>query len=284
MTTLRKRMIEDMRIKNLAPSTQKCYVEHVAAFARYFRQSPERLGPEHIRAYQLYLIQKRKLSASSVNIAVAALKFLYGVTLRRPWTIERIVLSKREKKLPIVLSPDETAQFFEHVSGLKYRAVLLTMYAAGLRVSEAVALKVSHIDSRRMVIRVEQGKGRKDRYVMLSLRLLDILREYWKTSRPPKQWLFPGTAGRHISTAAVQRVCKLARQASGLKKNVTPHSLRHGFATHMLESDVDLRKIQLLLGHRSISSTARYTHVAIGGVAKTRSPLDSLPAPKRRRP
>lgn len=163
MTDLRKRMIEDMRIKNLAPATQKRYVDHVAAFARYFRQSPERLGPEHVRAYQLYLIQVKKLSASSVNIAAAALKFLYGVTLRRPWTVERIVLSKREKKLPVVLSPDETAQFFDHVTALKYRAVLLTIYAAGLRVSEAAALKISDIDSRRMVIRVEQGKGRKDR-------------------------------------------------------------------------------------------------------------------------
>jgi len=283
MTTLRKRMIEDMRIRNLAPSTQKCYIEHVAAFARYFGRSPERLGPEQVRAYQLHLIQDKKLSASSVNVAVAALKFLYGVTLRRSWTLERIVLSKREKKLPVVLSPDETVQFFEHVTGLKYRAILLAQYAAGLRVSEAVALKVSDIDSRRMVIRIDQGKGRKDRYVMLSPRLLELLREYWRTCRS-EQWLFPGTAGGHISTEAVRRVCKLACDASGLKKNVTPHTLRHSFATHMLESEADLRTIQLLLGHRSISSTARYTHVAISGAEQTRSPLDSLPAPKRRQP
>ncbi len=282
MTNLRKRMIEDMRIRNLALSTQKCYIDQVAAFALRFNRSPEQLGPEHVRAYQLYLIQERKLSASSVNVAIAALKFLYGVTLRRSWTLERLVFSKREKKLPVVLSPDETAQFFEHVSKPKYRAILLTMYAAGLRVSEAVALKVTDIDNRRMVIRVEQGKGRKDRYVMLSPKLLGILREYWKAHRT-EHWLFPGAKGRHISTEAVRHVCKLACRASGLKKNVTPHSLRHSFATHMLEADVDLRKIQLLLGHRSISSTARYTHVAIDGVEKTRSPLDSLPAPKKPR-
>ena len=283
MTSLRKRMIEDMRIRNLAPNTQERYIDHVAAFARYFGRSPDRLGPEQVRTYQLHLIQDKKLSASSVNVAVAALKFLYGVTLRRAWTVQRIVLSKRERKLPVVLSPDETVQFFEHVAGLKYRAILLTQFAAGLRVSEAVALKVSDIDSRRMVIRVEQGKGRKDRYAMLSPKLLDLLREYWRTCRP-EQWLFPGTAGRHISTEAVRRVCKLACQAAGLKKNVTPHSLRHSFATHLLESETDLRKIQLLLGHRSISSTVRYTHVTISGAAQTRSPLDSLPAPKRRQP
>jgi len=271
-------MIEDMRIRNLSTSTQRRYVEHVAAFAQYFRKSPHLLGAEQVRAYQLYLLQGKKLSSSSINLAVSALKFLYGVTLRRSWTVERIALSKREKKLPVVLSPAEVAQFLGHVSKLKYRAILVTAYAAGLRVSEVVRLKVSDIDSKRMVIRVEQGKGRKDRYVMLSPKLLALLREYWKACRPDC-WLFPGTAGRHASPESVRVVCKKACLDSGLKKTVTPHTLRHCFATHLLESDVDLRKIQVLLGHRSLSTTARYTHVAVPNVERTQSPLDSLPSP-----
>jgi integrase/recombinase XerD len=279
MTALRQRMLEDMSIRNLAPRTRKAYIDCVAAFALHFGKSPDQLGPDEIRAYQLYLLQQRGLMPSSVNIAVCALRFFYRTTLRRSWAVERIPLAKREKKLPVVLSPAEVSQFLNQIHNLKHRAILFTAYAAGLRVAEAAALKISDIDSKRMVIRVEQGKGRKDRYVMLSQRLLLLLREYFKACRPA-HWLFPGKdADRHVSPETVRAVCRKARQTSGLNKPITPHTLRHCFATHLLEANVDLRKIQVLLGHRSIVTTARYTHVAIGGAETTRSPLDALPEP-----
>jgi len=279
MSNLRQRMLEDMRIRNLSGNTQKRYLDRVAAFANYFGKSPEQLGPEDVRAYQLYLIQGKRLSASSLNVTVCALRFLYGTTLGRKWEIERIRLPRREKKLPVVLSPDEVAQFFQAIRSVKYRAVLMTAYAAGLRVSEVSRLKVSDIDSRRMAIRVEQGKFRKDRYVMLSPKLLAVLREYWRVYRP-KYWLFPGReTNSPISPKTVRQVCREAWPACGLKKRVTPHCLRHSFATHLLEAGRDLRTIQVLLGHKSPASTARYTHIAIGGIHKTPSPLDSLPDP-----
>lgn len=277
MTPLRQRMLEDMRIRNLSAHTQKRYVDRVAAFAKHFGKSPDRLGPQEIRAYQVYLTEERKLSTSTLNITVCALRFLYRITLRRRWDIERIPLARREKKLPIVLSLDEVAQFLRAIESMKYRAILITAYAAGLRIAEVTRLKIPDIDSRRMIIRVEQGKGRKDRYVMLSPRLLPLLREYWKAYRP-SDWLFPGrVAGRPIAANSVRLVCNKARLASGLKKQITPHTLRHSFATHLLEAGTDLRKIQILLGHRSPSSTARYTHVAIQNVQQTRSPLDDVP-------
>jgi site-specific recombinase XerD len=270
-------MIEDMKIRNLTANTQRRYVERVAAFAKYFGESPDLLGPEEIRAYQVYLIEERKLSASTLNTTACALRFLYRVTLRRDWEIERVPLARREKKLPVVLSADEVAQFFRAIHSMKHRAILITAYAAGLRIAEATRLKVSDIDSRRMTIRVEQGKGKKDRYVMLSPRLLTLLREYWNVYRPA-YWLFAGRAAdRPIAENTVRHVCSRAHLSSRLKKRVTPHTLRHSFATHLLEAGTDLRTIQILLGHRSPSSTARYTHVAIQGLRQTRSPLDDLP-------
>ena len=277
MTRLRRRMLEDMRIRNLSENTQKRYLNRVAAFAKHFGKSPEQMGPEDARAFQLHLIQEKGLSASSLNVTVCALRFLYGATLGHKWDIERIRLARRESKLPIVLSPSEVAQFFRAIRSVKYRAILMTTYAAGLRVSEVSRLKVSDIDSRRMTIRVEQGKCRKDRYVMLSPRLLAVLREYWRSGRP-SDWLFPGQGTeRPVSPTTVRQVCREARLACGLKKRVTPHTLRHCFATHLLEAGSDLRTIQVLLGHRSPASTARYTHIAVGGVHKTASPLDTLP-------
>ena len=277
MTPLRHRMTEDMRIRNLAPNTQRSYVEQVSRFARHFAKSPELLGPADIRAYQLHLVQDRQLSASSILVAVAAIRFLYKVTLKRGWSIEEVVPTCRKpERLPVVLSRDEVRRFLDAVAPLKHRVILTVCYAAGLRISEAVRLAPAAIDSQRMVIRVDAGKGRKDRYVMLSPRLLDILRSYWRTAHP-KEWLFPGDLpGQPISTFAVEHACRKARPVSGIAKPVTPHSLRHAFAVHLLESGADLRTIQLLLGHRSLSTTAQYLRLATSKVCATGSPLDAL--------
>ena len=206
MTPLRQRMIEDMQVRNLAPHTQATYILHVSLFARHFRKSPELLGPEEIRDYQLYLTNHRKLAPSSITVTTAALRFLYNVTLKRGWNLEAsIPAPKQPKKLPVVLSRAEVLRFLGCVEDIKHQAILTTCYAAGLRISEAVRLKATSLDNQRMVIRVAQGKGRKDRYVMLSPKLLDMLREYWRIARP-QEWLFPGYFGRPI-THARRRAC-----------------------------------------------------------------------------
>ena len=228
MTSLRRRMTEDMQVRNLSPHTQDSYVQQVSLFARHFNKSPEVLGPEEIRSYQLYLTNEKKLAPSSILTAIAALRFLYKVTLHKDWSQEEIIPTpKKPQKLPIVLSPEEVLQFLSCIESIKHRTILATCYAAGLRISEAIRLKVADIDSQRMVIRVEQGKGQKDRYVMLSPKLLQILRNWWPLTRP-KQWLFPGDQiGEHISKAAVQHACQKAHQRCGIVKPITPHSLRH---------------------------------------------------------
>jgi integrase/recombinase XerD len=280
MTILRQRMTEDMQVRNLSPHTQACYLRQVSLFARHFGKSPDALGPEHIRAYQVYLTNQKKLAPASIHVAVAALRFLYKVTLKNDWIFEDVLpLAKKPQKLPVVLSPEEVVHFLGCVDGGKHRVILTACYAAGLRVSEAVRLKAAAIDSRRMVIRVEQGKGRKDRYVMLSPKLLEILRGYWKAVHP-KEWLFPGAhPGQPITRKAVGDACQKAHRFAGLSKPVTPHSLRHAFAVHLLESGTDLRTIQLLLGHRSLATTARYLRIATSKVCATSSPLDLLPHP-----
>jgi integrase/recombinase XerD len=276
MTPLRRRMIEDMQLRNFAPGTIAVYVNCVARFARHFGKSPELLGPEDVRAYLLQLIEQRRPSWSYYNQNVQALRFLYKVTLGRDWALEHIACPKQPKRLPVVLSPDEVVRFFAAIDRLKDRALLMTAYAAGLRISEVVALRVKDIDSRRMVIRVRQGKGRKDRYVMLSPRLLDLLRRYWKAARP-RTWLFPGREpDRPIGVRTVTRICRRALQAAGLEKRVTVHTLRHSFATHLLEAGTDLRTIQVLLGHSSPRTTALYTHVSPAALRATASPLDRL--------
>ena len=277
MTPLRQRMLEDMSIRNLAENTQSAYLQQVAAYSRYFDRSPDQLGPEEIRTYQLYLMEVRALTPSSICVATGALRFLYKVTLKRPWAVEEIPMPKRPRKLPEILSPEEVMHFLNAITNHKHRAILMTAYAAGLRVSEATHLKVTDIDSQRMMLRVEQGKGMKDRYVMLSPRLLDVLRTYWKSARPT-QWLFPGEVpGQPITREAVGLACQKARRDSGITKRITPHSLRHAFASHLLESGANLRTIQLLLGHRSLATTARYLKVATSTVCATASPFDLLP-------
>jgi len=273
-------MTEDMQIRNFAENTQKSYLEQVSRFARHFRRSPEGLGPANIRDYQLYLTNEKKLAPGSILIATSALRFLYTVTMKRPWDVEEVLpMPKKPDKLPVILSPEEVRHFLSCVPRRKARTVLTVSYAAGLRVSEASALKPTAIDGKRMVIRVTQGKGAKDRDVMLSEQLLEILRDWYRVARPT-QWLFPGLIpGTHITTAGVRDACTLGLERSGLTKPVTPHSMRHAFATHLLEYGTDLRTIQLLLGHRSLSTTARYLRLAVSKVCATRSPLDLLPTP-----
>jgi len=277
MTPLRQRMLEDMAIRNLADNTQSAYLQQVIAYARHFDRSPAELGPEEVRAYQVYLTQTRMLSASSVSVATGALRFLYKVTLKRPWGVDEIPMPKRPFKLPVILSREEVMHFLDSIANRKHRAILMTAYAAGLRISEATHLKVTDIDSQRMMLRVDQGKGRKDRYVMLSPRLLDELRAYWKAAHPTL-WLFPGELpGQPIIRDAVGQACQKAHRASGIAKPITPHALRHAFATHLLESGTDVRTIQLLLGHRSLATTSRYLKVATSTVCATASPFDLLP-------
>jgi integrase/recombinase XerD len=287
MTSLRQRFINDMQLRNLAPATQRGYIHYVAEFAKYFGRSPEHLDCEAIHQYLLYLLNERKLSPESVNQCVSALKFLYLTTLEMPWTEEYFPRVKRPSKLPVVLSHEELLLFFDHIPGLKNRAALMTCYGAGLRVSEVVALKITDIDSQRMLIRIEQGKGRKDRYAMLSPRLLDVLRRYWQAFRPTHYLFASWKPDRHLSTTSLQVACKEAAARSGLRKRVTVHTLRHSFATHLLENGTDLRIIQVLLGHSQIDTTTRYTRVSPKLVAATMSPLDRLdrkPASSAKRP
>jgi site-specific recombinase XerD len=273
-------MIEDMEIRNLTLNTRLSYLQQVTSFAKYWQRSPELLGPPEVRAYQVHLTTERKLAPGSLSIIASALRFLYKVTLHREWVDAEIPLPKKPFKLPVILSREEVAHFLDSIASFKHRTILMTAYAAGLRISEVTRLKVTDIDSGRMMLRVEQGKGQKDRYVMLSPQLLEILRAYWKATRST-EWLFPGDRpGQPISTSAVQQACQKAHQVSGIKKPITPHSLRHGFATHLLEAGTDVRKIQLLMGHRSLATTARYLKMATTTVCATTSPFDVLPRPE----
>lgn len=274
VSPLRRRMIDDMMLRNLSPATQRSYLHAVTKFSRHFGRSPDRLGLEDVRAFQVYLVSQG-ISWPSLNQTVCALRFFYGVTLNRGEIPERIAYARTPRKLPAILSPDEVVRFLEAVPSLKSRAALTTAYAAGLRVSEAVSLKIGDIDSDRMLLQVRHGKGAKDRTVMLSAQLLDILRTYWRLTRPT-DWLFPGRGERPINVTVLHSACRSATKAAGLTKKVSVHTLRHSFATHLLESGVDIRIIQVLLGHNSLSTTARYTQVATTTIAAAQSPLDRL--------
>jgi integrase/recombinase XerD len=275
ISPLRRRMVEDMTVRNLSPATQRSYLYAVAKFSRFFGKSPERLELEDVRTYQVHLASQG-IAWATLNQTVAALRFFYGVTLGRPEIPERIAYAREPRRLPVVLSADEVVRFLEAVPSLKSRTALTTAYATGLRVSEVVALKVADIDSGRMLIRVEQGKGGKDRYVMLSAQLLAILRTYWRLAKP-RHWLFPGRDEEHpIDQSVLHAACRSACEAAGLTKHVTVHTLRHSFATHLLESGADIRIIQVLLGHTNISTTARYAQVATSTIQGTASPLDRL--------
>lgn len=269
-------MLDDLRVRNYARKTIELYIRYVANYAKHFGKSPDALGPEQIREYQNFLVHTKKVSWAVFNQSVCALRFFYTITLDEPWIIKHIPFPKQEKKLPVVLSSQELTHFFGCVSNFKHRTVLMTMYASGLRVSEAVALQVSDVDSQRRCIRVQQGKGRRDRYTILPPTLLEILRDYWKQDRSDS-WMFPGRApGRPLTQATIQVATRKARRRSGLAKPIRTHTMRHCFATHLLEAGVDLRRIQLLLGHRSLNTSAMYLHVAVGAMQSDREPVDLL--------
>ena len=280
MTPLPQRMLEDMQVRNLSPHTQRAYVDNVAKFARHFGRSPAVLGPEEIRAYLVYLTTEKQLAPSSVVIAVCALRFFYKVTLQKAWTFDAVIPApKKPAILPVVLSPAEVVHFLACVAHPAHRTILTTCYATGLRISEAVRLTIAAVDSQRMVLRVDDGKGHQDRDVMLSPKLLEILRDWWRVHRPP-HWFFPGEdPARPLTSHAVREACQRAHRRSRITKPITPHSLRHAFAVHLLEAGTDIRTIQLLLGHRRLETTARYLRLATTKVCATVSPLDLLPRP-----
>jgi site-specific recombinase XerD len=269
-------MIDDLRIRNYSPRTIETYVERVAAFAKHFGRSPELLGEEHIRDYQLYLLDTKRASWAAFNQTVCALRFLYNSTLRKGWVVKHLRYPKQPKRLPVVLSPEEVGALLEAPKCLKHRAILSTLYATGIRVSELCHLQVKDIDSKNNVIHVEQGKGAKDRLVLLSRELLKLLREYWLESQP-KTWLFAGSdPSKPMDPTSVQRLCKRAAQIAGISKRVYPHLVRHSFATHLLARGVDLRRIQMLLGHGSMKTTSTYLHVSAETLRETVSLLDLL--------
>jgi integrase/recombinase XerD len=276
MSRLRDRMVEAMQIRGYSPVTIKTYTACVRNMSVHFKKSPDQLTIDEINEFQFHLTSVRKLSFSGFNQHVMAIRLLFRDVLHKDWDIKRIPYQKQPKKLPEVLSFEETRQLFEAATSLRDRAMLSTAYAAGLRVGELQQLKLTDIDSKRMAIRVEQGKGRKDRYVMLSRSLLELLREYFKAYRP-KVRLFarPGTEHPY-SIATIQRAFHRACHKAGIQKKVSVHSLRHSFATHLLEAGTDIRRIQILLGHRSVATTQVYTHIASNFINSTPSPLDLL--------
>src|SRR3984885_11872682 len=276
MTALRQRMLEDLRIRNYAPTTVSSYIRSVADFAKHFDKPPDQLGSEEVRSWQLFLLNEKRVKLSTYIQSICALRFFYQNTLHRRIEIDRIPLPRYEKKLPVILSRDEVKALLEAPRNLKHRAMLATMYGAGLRVSEVAKLKVSDLDRERRVIWVRGGKGHKDRQVMLAEPLREVLAAYWKWKRPV-EWLFPGKkVDCPIATGSVFKLCEAAAQAAGIAKPVHPHSLRHAFATHLLDEGVNLLVIQALLGHAHLRTTAGYLHLSDSAVRSTKSPLESL--------
>jgi site-specific recombinase XerD len=269
-------MLDDLRIRNYSPSTVECYFRSVTEFAKHFNKPPDQLGPEEIRAWQLFLVNEKKVKLATYIQAVCGLRFFYRNTLNRRVEIDRIPLPRYEEKLPLILSKDEVKALLEAPKNLGHRAILATLYGTGLRVSEATHLKVSDLDRERKVIHVRAGKGRKDRQVMLSGQLREVLVAYWRWKRPA-DWLFPGAKpGCPLARETVFETCRKAARRAGSAKPVHPHSLRHAFATHLLDDGVSLVVIQALLGHRNLKTTARYLHVSDVVVRTTRSPLEML--------
>ena len=269
-------MDRELRIRGLAENTRTSYLEQMRCFVRHFMRPPDELTAEDVKQYQLYLTKDRRVSWSTFNVHVCAIRFFYRDVLRVTWAVEHIPYQKTGRRLPVVLSGEEVIALLDAATNLKHRAILMALYSGGLRTSETVHLRLEDIDSKRMMIRVAQGKGRKDRSVMLSEKLLATLRQYWVESRPDP-WLFPGQdPSRPLTRESIEKFFGRAREKAGIRKRVHPHTLRHSFATHLLERGVNLRVIQRLLGHRSLRSTEIYTHVAESSVRDTKSPLDEL--------
>ncbi len=283
VTPLRQRMLDDMAMRGLLPRTQRDYVRHVRTFAGFLGRSPDTATAEDVRRFQLHQ-RENGAGAPTINSAVSALRFLFGVTLDRPDLSRRLVLARHPRKLPDVLSVEEVGRLLEAAPGIKYRAALGVAYGAGLRVSEVARLKIDDIDSKRMLLRIEEGKGRRDRNAMLSPQLLELLRLWWREGKRrsvmlPHGWLFPGRSYTDpVSTRQLHRAVQEAAEAAGIRKRVSPHTLRHSFATHLLEQDVDIRVIQVLLGHSKIETTTLYTKVATRTIHAVTSPLDRLMA------
>jgi len=281
ISPLRQRMIEDMTLRKLSPKTQAAYLRAVVKFTRFFGRSPDLASPEDLRAFQLHLVEQG-VSSTTINATLTGLTFFFGVTLDRPAALKRMSRVRQPQKLPQVLSVDEVARLLAGSKNPKHRAALAVAYGAGLRASEVVHLKVTDIDSTRMIVRVVQGKGRRDRYAMLSPSLLELLREWWHQGHAqgqmrPGGWLFPGrNPVRPLSTRQLNHVIKSAAAAAGLEQRISMHTLRHSFATHLLENKVDIRVIQVLLGHRKLETTARYSHVATRMLSEVTSPLEQL--------
>jgi integrase/recombinase XerD len=275
ISPLRQRMIDDMTARRFKEKVQKDYVRHVRNFAAFLRRSPDTATSEDVRSFQLHLA-KQQIGAPTINSAIAALRFFFTVTLERPDLVRHLKTVHEPRKAPVVLSPEEVVRLLEAAPGLKYKAAFSVAYGAGLRVSEVVALKVSDIDSERMTLRVEQGKGQRDRYVMLSPQLLELLRD-WQRAAQPWAWLFPGQNPVNPMTARqLGRAVHAAAREAGIAKRVSPHTLRHSFATHLLEQNVDIRVIQVLLGHAKLETTALYTRVAVNTIRDVTSPLERL--------
>ncbi len=281
ISPLRQRLIEDMAIRRLGPKTQHEYIRRVKGFADFLGRSPAKATAEDVHRYQLRLASIGA-TVSTVNATASALRFFFKVTLKRSDLADEVVSVREPRRLPVVLSPEEVGRLLAATTNLKQKAALSLTYATGLRASEVISLKLTDIDRDRMVIRVEQGKGKKDRYVILSPNLLELLREWWRVARkkgwmPPGQpWLFPGYRGQHISARHLHRLVRMAAARAGITKRVGVHTLRHSFATHLLEQKTDIRVIQVLLGHKKLDTTALYTRVAISAIGEVTSPLDLL--------
>ena len=284
VSPLRRRMIDDMTLRKLCRQTQSAYIRAVKNFTRFFGRSPELAEPEDLRSYQLHMVEQG-VSSGKLNATITGLKFFFGVTLDRPSALKKMSPVRKEQKLPRVLSVDQVARLLQVVTNLKHRAALSIAYGAGLRASEVTHLKIADIDSERMIIRVHQGKGRRDRYAMLSPSLLELLRTWWRQAHAegkmlPGGWLFPGqNPVNPLSTRQLNRVCKSAAAAAALDPGISMHTLRHCFATHLLEQKVDIRVIQVLLGHQKLENTARYSHVATRTLSEVTSPLEHLALP-----
>jgi site-specific recombinase XerD len=277
MGTIRDKMTADLDLRGFASTTKKEYLQRAQNFVAYHQRPPTELGEQEVREFLLYLVNEKKTGSATQHLYIAAIKFLYATTLARPEVVANIPWPKRSQILPDILTGEEVEQLFQQIASIKHRAILMMAYGAGLRISEACSLQTSDLDSKRMLIHVHEGKRSKDRYVMLSERLLDVLRTYWKVVRPQGPFLFPGAIpGRSITTSAVQRVLHQVVVQCQFTKRVTAHSLRHGFATHLLEMGTDIRVIQRLLGHSSLQTTARYTKVTERHIGRTKSPLDLI--------
>jgi site-specific recombinase XerD len=280
VTHLRKLMLDELQRRNYSQNTVRSYIHAVEDFAKYFHRSPDRLGPNHIREYQVHLFRDRKLSPGTIEGRTAALRFLFVKTLRRRYLPDHIPFPKRQRRLPTVLSQEEVARLIASAQNLMHRTMLMTLYATGLRRAELCHLKVSDIDSERMMIHVRQGKGGRDRDVLLTPKLLETLREYWRWMKP-RTYLFPGTVNNWradvpITEKIVWTAVAEAAKHAGITKRVSPHTLRHSFATHMLEAGADLRTIQILLGHAKIGDTALYLHLSRRHLQAVASPLEAI--------